>query len=140
MRTYHQVFILTTRLDNSALKTTHIKQKNICLKTVYFNNLCSTFHVITSSAVDCGFEPGSDQTKDYKIGICCFSAKQHWGERAKTSWLGIRIMCQSGATCLFRDCCFSELALWIPVKSVGLEQSESHHHHLIENLLVLTMI
>ena len=22
-----------------------------------------------------GFEPRSDQTKDYKIGICCFSAK-----------------------------------------------------------------
>ena len=22
-----------------------------------------------------GFEPLSDQTKDYKIGICCFSAK-----------------------------------------------------------------
>ena len=27
------------------------------------------------SAVDRGFEPQSCQTKDYKIGICCFSAK-----------------------------------------------------------------
>ena len=27
--------------------------------------------VIASSAVDRGFEPWSDQTKDYKIGICC---------------------------------------------------------------------
>jgi hypothetical protein len=31
--------------------------------------------VLVSSAVDRGFEPRSDQTKDYKIGICCFSAK-----------------------------------------------------------------
>ena len=31
--------------------------------------------VLTSSAVDSGFEPRSGQTKDYKIGICCFSAK-----------------------------------------------------------------
>ena len=31
--------------------------------------------VLVSSAVDRGFEPRSDQTKDYKIGTCCFSAK-----------------------------------------------------------------
>jgi hypothetical protein len=32
--------------------------------------------VLVSSEVDRGFEPQSGQTKDYKIGICCFSAKQ----------------------------------------------------------------
>ena len=31
--------------------------------------------VLASSAVDIGFKPRSGQTKDYKIGICCFSAK-----------------------------------------------------------------
>ena len=31
--------------------------------------------VLGSSVVDHGFEPRSGQTKDYKIGICCFSAK-----------------------------------------------------------------
>ena len=31
--------------------------------------------VLASSAVDRGFEPQSGQTKDYKIGIWCFSAK-----------------------------------------------------------------
>ena len=36
---------------------------------------------------------------------------QHSGERAMAEWLGIRIMCPSGATCLPADCCFSELAL-----------------------------
>ena len=31
--------------------------------------------VLVSSVVDRGFEPRSSQTKDYKIGMCCFSAK-----------------------------------------------------------------
>ena len=31
--------------------------------------------VLASSVVDRGFEPRSGQTKDNKIGICCFSAK-----------------------------------------------------------------
>jgi len=30
--------------------------------------------ILASSTVDCGFEPWSDKTKDYKIGICCLSA------------------------------------------------------------------
>ena len=43
--------------------------------------------MLASCAVDHGFEPRSDQTKDYKIGICCFSAK-HAGLRRKTKdWL-----------------------------------------------------
>ena len=31
--------------------------------------------VLTSSAVDRGFETRLGQTKDYKIEFCCFSAK-----------------------------------------------------------------
>jgi hypothetical protein len=31
--------------------------------------------MLASSGVDHGFKPRSCQTKDYKIGICCFSAK-----------------------------------------------------------------
>ena len=31
--------------------------------------------LLALSVVDRGFEPRSGQTKDYKIGICCFSAK-----------------------------------------------------------------
>ena len=68
--------------------------------------------VLGSSAVDRGIEPRSGQTKDYKIGICCFSAKAHSiKENEQTGWLVIRIMCPRGATCLSADCCFSELAL-----------------------------
>jgi hypothetical protein len=33
------------------------------------------------------------------------------GAMTKTGWLGIRIMCPNGATCLLADCCFIELAL-----------------------------
>jgi hypothetical protein len=44
-----------------------------------------------SMTVDHRFEPRSGQTKDYKIGICCFSAK-YAALRRKTCWLGIRIM------------------------------------------------
>ena len=32
--------------------------------------------MVISSTVDCGFEPRSGQTKDYKICICCFSANK----------------------------------------------------------------
>ena len=39
--------------------------------------------VLASSVVDRGFEPRSGQTKDYKIGICCFSAK-HTALRRKS--------------------------------------------------------
>ena len=43
--------------------------------------------VFASSALDGGFEPRSGQTKDYKIGICCFSAK-HTALRGKSKdWL-----------------------------------------------------
>jgi hypothetical protein len=31
--------------------------------------------VLASSVVDRGFKPWLSQTKDYNIGICCFSAK-----------------------------------------------------------------
>jgi hypothetical protein len=38
--------------------------------------------VLASSAVDRGFE----QTKDYKIGICCFSAKHAALRRKRKDW------------------------------------------------------
>jgi hypothetical protein len=43
--------------------------------------------VLASSAVDCGFEPRSGQTKDYEIGICCFSAKHAAYRRKSKDWL-----------------------------------------------------
>jgi hypothetical protein len=43
--------------------------------------------VLASSAVDDGFEPRSGQTKDYKIGICCFSTKHTALRRKSKDWL-----------------------------------------------------
>ena len=42
--------------------------------------------VFASSVVDRGFEPRSGQTKDYKIGICCFSAKHAPLRRKSKGW------------------------------------------------------
>jgi hypothetical protein len=39
--------------------------------------------VLASSVVDHGFEFRSGQTKDYKIGLCCFSA-MHAALRSKS--------------------------------------------------------
>ena len=43
--------------------------------------------VLASSVVDRGFEPRSGQTKDYKIGICCFSVKHAALRRKSKDWL-----------------------------------------------------
>ena len=44
--------------------------------------------VLVSSAIDRGFEPQSGQkTKDYKIGICCFSAKHATLMNKSKYWL-----------------------------------------------------
>ena len=69
------------------------------------------FSMFASSAIYRGFEPRSGQTKDCKIGICCFAAKHTAFRRKSKDWLGIRIMCSSGAIYLSVDCCFSEPAL-----------------------------
>ena len=58
--------------------------------------------VLASGEVDCGSEPQSGQTKDYEIGMCCFSTKREA--------FRIRIICPSGATYMSADCCFSKLA------------------------------
>ena len=43
--------------------------------------------VLTSSAIGRGLEPWSSQTKDCKIGICCFSAKHAALRRKSKDWL-----------------------------------------------------
>ena len=43
--------------------------------------------MLTSSVVDRGFETRLGQTKDYKIGICCFSTKRTALRRKSKDWL-----------------------------------------------------
>ena len=48
-----------------------------CKELIICNKKCIggvMINVLTSSVVDRVFEPRLGQTKDYKIGICCFSA------------------------------------------------------------------
>jgi hypothetical protein len=45
--------------------------------------------VLASSVVDHGFESRSGQTKEYKIGICCFSAKHEALRRKSKDWLAL---------------------------------------------------
>jgi hypothetical protein len=42
---------------------------------------------LTSSVVDRGFEPRSDQTKDCKIGVCCLSDKHASLRIMSKNWL-----------------------------------------------------
>jgi len=67
-------------------------------------------NMLAFSVVDCGFKSQTGKTKDYEIGICCFSTK-HLVLRSKSKdWcLAIRIMCTNRATYLATDCCFCEL-------------------------------
>ena len=51
--------------------------KTICIICVFLSciNNGVTDSVLASNAVDHGFEPRSDQTKDYAICICLFSVE-----------------------------------------------------------------
>jgi hypothetical protein len=43
--------------------------------------------MLVSTTVNRGFELRSGQTKDYQIGICCFSAKHAALRRKSKDWL-----------------------------------------------------
>ena len=61
--------------------------------------------LLASSAVDCGFEPQTGQTNDYKIGICSFSTRHTSLRRNRKDWFA------RNWDDVSTDCCFSELAL-----------------------------
>ena len=73
-------------IDNSILKcckklnmTIQINHAYYTLFFIHENRIGDVMvSVLAPSVVDRGFEPRSRQTKDYEIGICCFSANtQH---------------------------------------------------------------
>ena len=58
------------------------------LSSVIYNRIGGVMvSVLASSVVDHGFEPQSGQTKDYKIGMCCFSAKYAALRSKSKDWL-----------------------------------------------------
>ena len=75
--------------------------------------------VLALSAVDRGFEPQSGQTKDYKIGMCCFSAKHAALRRKRKYWLARNQNNVSGwgdMSIHGLQCCFSKLAPHIKIQ------------------------
>ena len=69
-------------ITNCCKKLNMTIQINHAYYTVFFiheNRIANGMvSVLAPSLVDRGFEPRSGQTKDYTIGICCFSANtQH---------------------------------------------------------------
>ena len=67
--------------DTPAVRTKYLDHSNVS----HINGVIVS--VLSSSAVDCWFEPRSGETKDYKIGICCFSAKHAALRRKSKYWL-----------------------------------------------------
>ena len=85
--------------------------------------------MLVSSAVDRGCEPWSGKTKDYRIGICCFSAKHAALRRKDKDWLAWnQDNVSEWGDMSICDCCFSELALEKSTKHFGLVQSRPHNH------------
>ena len=75
-----------------------------------------------------GLSPGWVKPKTIKlVFVASPLSTQHLGERAKTGWLEIRIMCLSGATCLPQTVVSVNEHYKNPTQRVGPE------HHLIEN-------
>ena len=65
----------------------------------------------------------------FKLNVNFISkSRQHWGVKAETGWLGIRIMCPSGATCLTADCGFSWLILRCWFSTRWISSSSSHQN------------
>ena len=68
--------------------------------------------VLASSAQIVCLSPGRVKPRTMQlVFVASPLSTQHYAERAKIGWLGIRIMCPNGMPFLPADCCFSELAL-----------------------------
>ena len=110
---------------------------------MYIHAVKNMARVAASRAVVRGFESLSGQTKDQKLIKLEFVtlplSKHHYNVRVKTGWLGIMIICPSGATCLPAECCICELALTNIYKGVGLVQ-RGHHHHYDHNFIECNLL
>ena len=71
------------------------KQKQVSTNILELNLWCSGEHAHLECHTLCVRALiGSNQKK--KVFVASPLSTQHYGERANTGWLGIRIMCQSG--------------------------------------------
>ena len=95
---------------------------NVCLSQCKSNYYTTT--------VDRGFDPQSGQTKDYIVGICCFTAlrrkSKDWFTRNQDN------VSRVGRHAYPRTVVSVSYHYKNPTKRVGLVQS-GPRHHLIEN-------
>ena len=85
--------------------------------------------MLTSGAVDQEFKPRSGQTKDYKIGICCFSAKHTALRKKSKDWLARNQDNVPGWSNMSIRGLLPQTA-----STINIKLSRPHHrHHLIEN-------
>jgi hypothetical protein len=92
--------------------------------------------VLAWSAIDRKFKLRSGQTKDYKIGICCFSAK-HAALRSKNKLNKDGLARNQVDVSKWGDVSIHTVVslgghYWHPTKHARLVQI-GLHHHLIEN-------
>jgi hypothetical protein len=88
--------------------------------------------MLASCAVNCGFEPQSGQTKDYWIGICCFSAKHTAIRSMSKDWLARNQNNVSEWSDMSTHRLLSQWTSTMKIQqSDGLVQS-GHYHHLFD--------
>jgi hypothetical protein len=82
---YQRIFQLTLILIGLVISISNIFEWRLFKSLNCISGIMVS--VLVSSTVDRGFEPRSGQTKDYKNGICCFSAKHSAIRRKNKDWL-----------------------------------------------------
>jgi hypothetical protein len=73
---YLPLIKLTTRITAILRKVEQSTSHSVFISSLRYNHIGGVMvSVLASGAIHREFEPRSAQTKDYEIGICCFSAK-----------------------------------------------------------------
>ena len=113
--------------------------------------------VLASSVIDCGYELRSCQTKEYKIGICCFSLRRKskdWLARNQnnvsecsdisTQWLLLAHLAKGNVSFYHHSVVFRPLTIHILIfssetpQSNEVEFSRKHQAVLVSNRSILS--
>ena len=132
-----------------------VKNKNRNFISIYVRvHICTVIKrivgvmvsVLASRAIECEFEPRSDQSKDYKISVCCLSVKHTALRKKSKDWLvQNQDKMSKETTCLPADCYFIVLVQYkagiismnvtcsrhdiTEILSYGVKQQSLHHLH-----------
>jgi hypothetical protein len=68
---YREIKSKQRNVINNRFSSTFTERSTNILNRIYG----AMVSVLSSRLVDRGFEPQSGETKDYEIGMCCFSAR-----------------------------------------------------------------